>query len=380
MNLTLRLQAKSQLERLLGRCWVKLSTCRSALRTSEWPHVPGPLCMFSAQRQDAKQTSTHGPTNGDICFQKALVVISLTYLSFFNFNSRLTRWSPPWPATSGLWHRQSSVLGMKMFLSPFQRIEPSRSSVNKLSSLFAASYWFKKSIKPQLPLPQVWNMKSEAVCYHSFVLSGTPLHSKYSLLLEREIFKSVDDDIQFILSLSTAQPVVFEGQQTLHHGLHWWTGEALYLLKTLKWTRWGPHLLFSTQVWCFSLSNHSKCHLVSKMDLQKMEKRYEVQQEIPSYQDGKIYLLFFWQRVTKKCCFMLSLYFAVVIYSFQRNRNKQLKIRWRCQSPSWKWPRAAPSLTPWPIAERKWTTFEPQRMTRRTQELHVCDGRVAFLQ
>lgn len=53
-----------------------------------------------------------------------------------------------------------------------------------------------------------------------------------------------------------------------------------------------PLLPFSIQVWCFSLSDDFKCHLVSKMDLQKMEKRYEVQQGIPSYPDGKISTFF----------------------------------------------------------------------------------------
>lgn len=56
-----------QLERLLGRYWVKLSTCRSALPMSEWPHAPERLYMFSAQRQETTQISTACPTNGNIC-------------------------------------------------------------------------------------------------------------------------------------------------------------------------------------------------------------------------------------------------------------------------------------------------------------------------
>ncbi|KAM7385734.1 hypothetical protein PAMP_001795 [Pampus punctatissimus] len=36
------------------------------------------------------------------------------------------------------------------------------------------------------------------------------------------------------------------------------------------------------QVWCFSLPDDHKCHLVTKMDLQKMEKRYQMHQETVS--------------------------------------------------------------------------------------------------
>lgn len=67
INLTLCLQVKSQLARLLGRCWVKLSTCRSALLMSEWPRAPERLYMFSAQRQETTQISIACPTNVNIC-------------------------------------------------------------------------------------------------------------------------------------------------------------------------------------------------------------------------------------------------------------------------------------------------------------------------
>lgn len=82
--LTFCLQVKSQLERLLGRCWVKLSTCRSAPLTREWPHAPEPLCTFWAQRQEPRQISSHGPKHGNICFggKKCLVVISPIHLFY----------------------------------------------------------------------------------------------------------------------------------------------------------------------------------------------------------------------------------------------------------------------------------------------------------
>lgn len=75
------LQVKWQLERLLGRYWVKLSTCHSAPLMSEWPRALERLYTFSAQRQEMTQLSTTFPTNiniytphahsfDSICFEK----------------------------------------------------------------------------------------------------------------------------------------------------------------------------------------------------------------------------------------------------------------------------------------------------------------------
>uniref|UniRef100_A0A3P8T2A4 Uncharacterized protein n=1 Tax=Amphiprion percula TaxID=161767 RepID=A0A3P8T2A4_AMPPE len=74
---------------------------------------------------------------------------------------------------------------------------------------------------------KVWDLKTEAVVHQSFVLSATPLLSVFFL----------EDDRQLI------------------------TGST------------------DGQVWCFSLSVDRKCHLVTKMDIQKMEKRHQMQQE-----------------------------------------------------------------------------------------------------
>uniref|UniRef100_A0A3B4B7E0 Uncharacterized protein n=1 Tax=Periophthalmus magnuspinnatus TaxID=409849 RepID=A0A3B4B7E0_9GOBI len=41
------------------------------------------------------------------------------------------------------------------------------------------------------------------------------------------------------------------------------------------------------QVWCFSLTNVEKCHLVTKTDLQKVEKRFRILQESLGQQAGK---------------------------------------------------------------------------------------------
>ncbi|XP_054874543.1 WD repeat-containing protein 27 isoform X6 [Amphiprion ocellaris] len=79
---------------------------------------------------------------------------------------------------------------------------------------------------------KVWDLKTEAVVHQSFVLSATPLLSVFFL----------EDDRQLI------------------------TGST------------------DGQVWCFSLSVDGKCHLVAKMDIQKMEKRHQMQQEAVSQQ------------------------------------------------------------------------------------------------
>ncbi|XP_041866365.1 WD repeat-containing protein 27 [Melanotaenia boesemani] len=81
---------------------------------------------------------------------------------------------------------------------------------------------------------KVWNLETKAIVYQSFVLSAFPLLS--ALLLEKD--------------------------------RHLITGSA------------------DGQVWCFSLSDDYKCHLVTKMDLQKMEKRHQVQQGAVSHQTG----------------------------------------------------------------------------------------------
>ncbi|MEQ2316612.1 hypothetical protein AMECASPLE_034167, partial [Ameca splendens] len=81
---------------------------------------------------------------------------------------------------------------------------------------------------------KVWDLTTEAIFYQSFVLSGSPLLS--ALFLEKE---------QHLVTGST-----------------------------------------DGQVWCFSFDDDHKCHLVKKMDLQKMEKRHEGRQETLTHQGG----------------------------------------------------------------------------------------------
>ncbi|XP_029377651.1 WD repeat-containing protein 27 [Echeneis naucrates] len=69
---------------------------------------------------------------------------------------------------------------------------------------------------------KVWDLKTGDVCYQSFVLSASPLLSVFFL-----------EDTRYLITGST-----------------------------------------DGQVWCFSLHDDHKCHLVTKMDLQKMEKRH----------------------------------------------------------------------------------------------------------
>ncbi|CAL8257574.1 unnamed protein product [Lota lota] len=82
---------------------------------------------------------------------------------------------------------------------------------------------------------KVWDLKTESVCYQSFVLSASPLLSC--------IF--VEKSRQFI------------------------AGSA------------------DGQIWCFSFPNDHNCHLVAKMDNDKMHKRYLRQQETVTQQKGK---------------------------------------------------------------------------------------------
>ncbi|KAM4730507.1 WD repeat-containing protein 27 [Anableps anableps] len=81
---------------------------------------------------------------------------------------------------------------------------------------------------------KVWDLRTGAVFYQSFVLGGSPLLSM--LFLEKE---------QYLLTGST-----------------------------------------DGQVWCFSFDDDHKCHLVKKMDLQKMEKRHQRRQETLGHQRG----------------------------------------------------------------------------------------------
>lgn len=69
-----------------------------------------------------------------------------------------------------------------------------------------------------------------------------------------------------------------------------------------------------------------------------------------------------------------KLYILVVLWniSFQKNPNKQLKIKWRRQSPYLEWLQVALSLTPWANAKRECITTEPQRKMRLIQELKMC--------
>uniref|UniRef100_I3JTZ2 WD repeat domain 27 n=1 Tax=Oreochromis niloticus TaxID=8128 RepID=I3JTZ2_ORENI len=81
---------------------------------------------------------------------------------------------------------------------------------------------------------RVWDLKTEAVFFQSFVLSASPLLTAFFLEEHRHLITGSTDG----------------------------------------------------QVWCFSLSDDHKCHLVTKMDLEKMEKRHQMHQESVSHQAG----------------------------------------------------------------------------------------------
>ncbi|XP_020488469.2 WD repeat-containing protein 27 [Labrus bergylta] len=81
---------------------------------------------------------------------------------------------------------------------------------------------------------KVWDLKTEAVCYQSSVLSASPLLSVFFLEENR----------------------------------HFITGST------------------DGQLWCFSLPDDHKCHLVTKMDIEKMEKRYQIHHGTVSHEEG----------------------------------------------------------------------------------------------
>ncbi|XP_042358717.1 WD repeat-containing protein 27 [Plectropomus leopardus] len=81
---------------------------------------------------------------------------------------------------------------------------------------------------------KVWNLQTEAVCYQSFVLSAYPLLSVFFLEENRHLITGSSDG----------------------------------------------------QLWCFSLRDDHNCDLVTKMDLQKMEKRHQMHQQTVSHQAG----------------------------------------------------------------------------------------------
>ncbi|XP_041645071.1 WD repeat-containing protein 27 [Cheilinus undulatus] len=80
---------------------------------------------------------------------------------------------------------------------------------------------------------KVWNLKTESVCYESSVLSASPLLSVLFLEDSRQIITGSTDG----------------------------------------------------QLWCFSLPDDQKCRVVTKMDLQMMEKRYRTHHEKVSQEE-----------------------------------------------------------------------------------------------
>ncbi|XP_034538493.1 WD repeat-containing protein 27 isoform X3 [Notolabrus celidotus] len=83
---------------------------------------------------------------------------------------------------------------------------------------------------------KVWDLKTEAVCFQSFVLSASPLLSVFFLEENRHLITGSTDG----------------------------------------------------QLWCFSLSDVTKCHMVTKMDLQKMEKRHQMLQRNVSHDESAV--------------------------------------------------------------------------------------------
>ncbi|XP_070697667.1 WD repeat-containing protein 27 [Pempheris klunzingeri] len=134
--------------------------------------------------------------------------------------------------------RVAACSGATVYILSLKRHEVISTLTNHLGPLTSAEFcpWNKDILvtTSEDRTFKVWDLKTEAICYQSFVLSASPLLS---------VSFSEDDR-------------------------HLITGSA------------------DGQVWCFSLPDDHNCHLVTKMDLQKMEKRYKMRQRTMSHQAG----------------------------------------------------------------------------------------------
>ncbi|XP_044070615.1 WD repeat-containing protein 27 isoform X7 [Siniperca chuatsi] len=123
--------------------------------------------------------------------------------------------------------RVAACLGTTLYILSSKRHEVISTLTGHLGPLTSAEFcpWNKDVLvtTSEDRTFKVWDLKTEAVCYQSFVLSASPLLSVCFL----------EENRQFI------------------------TGST------------------DGQVWCFSLPGDRKCHLVTNMDLQKMEKRHQ---------------------------------------------------------------------------------------------------------
>lgn len=95
MNSLCCVQVKSQLDWLLGRSWVKSSTCRSAPLMSEWPRALERLSTFSAQRQEMTQISSTFPANNmftpHVHSSDSILCLLRQFIFFFPPHVRLRR-------------------------------------------------------------------------------------------------------------------------------------------------------------------------------------------------------------------------------------------------------------------------------------------------
>ncbi|KAK1905760.1 WD repeat-containing protein 27 [Dissostichus eleginoides] len=122
--------------------------------------------------------------------------------------------------------RVAACSGSTLYILSSKRHEVIFTFTNHLGPLTSAEFcpWNKNILvtTSEDRTFKVLDLKTEAVCYQSFVLSGSPLLSVFFLEENRHLITGSTDG----------------------------------------------------QLWCFSVPDDHKCHLVSKMDLQKMEKRH----------------------------------------------------------------------------------------------------------
>ncbi|XP_029305795.1 WD repeat-containing protein 27 isoform X2 [Cottoperca gobio] len=134
--------------------------------------------------------------------------------------------------------RVAACSGATVYILSSKRHEVISTLTNHLGPLTSAEFcpWNKDILvtTSEDRTFKVWDLKTVAVFYQSFVLSASPLLSVFFLEENRHLITGSTDG----------------------------------------------------QLWCFSLHDDHKCHLVTKMDLQKMEKRHQVHQGTVNDQAG----------------------------------------------------------------------------------------------
>lgn len=146
----------------------------------------------------------------------------------------------------------------------------------------------------------VWVGGCACVCVHMLIVSFEAFNfSSFGLtnvkldlfLTTKSTHSTVWLNLFTSLSLSSGQRVIPAGEQASYRRLNSWPGEWLRYA-SLDCLSPGKQSFLRLcndsfiQIWCFSLHDDLKCHLVTKMDLENLEKRYKVRSGSVSQQSG----------------------------------------------------------------------------------------------